>query len=164
MAIPAVPTPLTKCTCSTPIPEACGSPSKRTGLLIRWVNPHALKSCVWEGGGISNQITQWLPGHGASEACTPAPPPPPLLEEHGIGYGLCSQTEPQLPFPTSTVVAPEVCRKVGDLPCPSVPPARIPVAPGLDRDGPTEHKRVGGQLTTVLVTGLLLQEQCYLWF
>lgn len=49
-----------------PHPSACSSPSKRT--VIRWISPHALKSCDWEGGGASNQTTQWLPGHGASEA------------------------------------------------------------------------------------------------
>lgn len=51
---------------SAPHPPACSSPSKRT--VIRWISPHALKSCDWEGGGASNQTTQWLPGHGASEA------------------------------------------------------------------------------------------------
>lgn len=107
--------------------------------LIRWSDPRALKSCDWEGGGISNQTTQWLPGHGASEACTPS------CRRSGIGYVLCSQAEPQLPFLPSSVASPQAPREVGDLSCPSAQLARIPVSPELERYHPTEHKRGVGR-------------------
>lgn len=119
----------------TPQPEAV-LPSRQ---LIRWSNPRALKSCDWEGGGISNQTTQWLPGHGASEACTPG------CRRSGIGYVLCSQSEPQLPFLPSSVASPQAPREVGDLSCPSAQLARIPISPEPERYHPTEHKRGVGR-------------------
>lgn len=87
----------------------------------------------------------------------------PSLEEHGIGCVLSSQAEPQLSALTSSVAAPKAYRKGRDLSCSSTPLVRTPVSPGLDRDCPTEHEMVGSQAMAVLVSGLLLQELCYLW-
>lgn len=82
-----------------------------------------------------------------------------LLEECGIGYVLCSQAEPQLPFLTDSVAAPEACREARALSCPSAQLARTPVSPELDRDHPTEYKSsVAG--TVVLVRDLLDQRSC----